>query len=75
MNINTPVNIEVKIEVNKKNVILKNKDKYIFVDIFNYIEFDLSISKGNLILMLNGSKANYNQSLNDGDIIEIYWEK
>ncbi|MBU3110349.1 cell division protein FtsA [Clostridium lacusfryxellense] len=69
------VKTEVKIEVNKKIVSLNNKDKYIFVDIFSYIEFDLSISKGNLILMLNGSKANYNQALNDGDIIEIYWEK
>ena len=66
---------EVKVEVNKKIITLQNKDKYIFVDIFNYVEFDLSISKGNLILMLNGSKASYYQPLNNGDVIEIYWEK
>ena len=65
---------QIMIEVNKKIITLKNKDKYIFVDIFNYVEFDLSISKGNLILMLNGSKASYYQPLNDGDIIQIYWE-
>ena len=45
------------------------------MDIFNYVEFDLSISKGNLILMLNGCKASYNQQLNNEDVIEIYWEK
>jgi cell division protein FtsA len=64
----------IVVEVNKKMVVLKNKDKYIFVDIFDYVEFDLSKSKGNLILMLNGSKASYYQSLNNGDIIQIYWE-
>ena len=66
---------EVKVEVNKKIITLKSKEKYIFVDIFSYIEFDLSVSKGNLILTLNGCKANYNQILNNGDVIEIYWEK
>jgi len=67
--------LELNVEVNKKIITLKNKEKYIYVDIFNYIEFDLSISKGNLILTLNGSKANYHQQLSDKDVIEIYWEK
>ena len=66
---------EVKVEVNKKTITLKNKDKYIFIDIFDYIEFDLSISKGNLVLTLNGIIASYHQQLNQGDVIEIYWEK
>ncbi|MGV8979808.1 cell division protein FtsA [Clostridium sp.] len=66
---------EVVVEVNNKIITLKNKEKYIFVDIFNYVEFDLSKSKGNLILMLNDSKASYYQPLNNGDIIKIYWEK
>jgi len=66
--------VKVMVEVNKKNVTLKNKDKYVFLDIFDYIEFDLSISKGNLMLMLNGSKASYYQPLNNGDVIQIYWE-
>ena len=66
--------VKVMVEVNNKNVTLKNKDKYVFLDIFDYIEFDLSISKGNLMLMLNGSKASYYQPLNNGDVIQIYWE-
>ena len=65
---------EVKIEVNKKSITLKDKEKYVFVDIFDYVEFDLSISKGNLILMINGSKASYYQQIKHGDVIEIYWE-
>ncbi|MBU3098314.1 MULTISPECIES: cell division protein FtsA [Clostridium] len=64
----------LNVKVNKNMIDLKGKDKYIFVDIFNYVDFDLTISKGNLILKLNGSKADYYQPLNNGDVIEIYWE-
>ncbi|MBX4265860.1 cell division protein FtsA [Clostridium estertheticum] len=64
----------LNVKVNKNMIGLKGKDKYIFVDIFNYVDFDLTISKGNLILKLNGSKAEYYQPLNNGDVIEIYWE-
>jgi len=71
---NSKSEVQIKVEVNKKIITLKNKDKYIFVDIFDYIEFDLSISKGNLILILNENKASYYQSLNNGDVIQIYWE-
>lgn len=69
------ISTEVKVEVNKKNITLLNKDKYVFLDIFDFIEFDLSKSKGTLILVLNGSKASYYEPLNNGDIIQIYWEK
>ncbi|WP_443662449.1 cell division protein FtsA [Clostridium sp.] len=64
----------LNVKVNKNMIILKGKDKYIFVDIFNYVDFDLTISKGNLILKLNGNKADYYQPLNNGDVIEIYCE-
>ena len=64
----------LNVKVNKNMIILKGKDKYIFVDVFDYVDFDLTISKGNLILKLNGSKADYYQPLNNGDVIEIYWE-
>lgn len=73
-NVNNKELSKCVVEVNKKIITLLNKDKYVFVDIFNYVEFDLSISKGNLILMLNGSKASYYQPLKSGDVIEIYWE-
>ena len=44
-----------------------------FVDIFDNIKFDLSISKGQLSLLLNGNKAGFYDKLKSGDYIEIKW--
>lgn len=60
--------------VNEEKVFLRNKDRYIFIDIFDYINFDLTRAKGNLVLMLNGDKAGYHDVLSTGDQIQIYWE-
>jgi cell division protein FtsA len=79
-------NIETKIEnidinehnyitVNGEKIILTEKKDYIFVDIFNYINFDLSAPKGNIILKLNGRTANFTDNIKYGDNIEVYWEK
>ncbi|WP_373844461.1 cell division protein FtsA [Clostridium sp.] len=65
---------EIVVTVNGKNIVLKGKKEYIFVDIFNYVEFDLSSSKGKLYLHLNGNNAGYYDKLSQGDIIEIGWE-
>ncbi|HCW05703.1 MAG TPA: cell division protein FtsA [Clostridium sp.] len=64
----------VTVKVNSEKVILKGKDKYIFVDIFNYIKFDRTSSKGMLVLELNGKQAGYYDELKDGDVIDIRWE-
>jgi len=66
--------IEFVVIVNNKSITLKNKEKYVFIDVFDYIDFDLSYPKGNLVLMLNGNKAGYYDNLKTGDIIDIYWE-
>ncbi len=65
---------EIVVTVNGKNIVLKGKKEYIFVDIFNYVEFDLSSSKGKLYLHLNGNNVGYYDKLSQGDIIEIGWE-
>lgn len=65
---------EMAVSVNGKNVILKGKNEYIFVDIFDYINFDLTVAKGTLVLKLNDNKAAYYDKLSKGDQIEIYWE-
>lgn len=65
---------QIEIIVNGEKVILKNKDNYIFIDVFDFINFDLTRSKGNLILMLNGNKAGYYDSLSKNDEVKIYWE-
>jgi len=60
--------------VNDKRLELKDKDKYVFIDLFNYIDFDLSKPQGNLVLLLNDDKAGYHDVLKDGDKIVIRWE-
>lgn len=73
---NNPKKIkEIQVYVNDKLVILSGKEKYIFVDVFNHIKFDLSIPKGNLMLTLNDKKAGYYDELKDEDIIKVFWEK
>lgn len=64
----------IMVTVNDKSIILKNKPKYIFVDIFNYVEFDLTKPCGSLILLLNDKKAGYYDSLSEGDCIRIFWD-
>lgn len=50
------------------------KDEFLFVDIFDYIDFDLSKLRGSLVLRLNGLDADYLRPLKDGDRLDIYWE-
>lgn len=66
-------NNEITVVANGKTLVLKGKDNYIFVDIFNHIEFDLSHPKGSLYLHLNGKDAGYYDKLSEGDVIEIGW--
>lgn len=73
-NIRKPGADEITIVANGKNVVLKGKKDYIFVDIFNHIEFDLTKVKGKLYLHLNGNDASYYDTLSEGDIIEVGWE-
>ncbi|MBO4376471.1 MAG: cell division protein FtsA, partial [Lachnospiraceae bacterium] len=61
--------------VNKNPVTLKGKQSYVFVDIFEYINFDTSSMKGEgLVTTLNGENAEYMAPLKDGDVIEVYWK-
>ncbi|HSH36627.1 cell division FtsA domain-containing protein [Schnuerera sp.] len=66
----------IKLTINEEEKTIEyNKDIFMFVDIFDYIDFDLSKPRGNLILKLNGEEAEYMASLKNGDEIEIYWSK
>ncbi len=66
---------KLQISYNGKPLIIDNKNKtLLFVDIFNYIDFDVSTLKGRLVLMLNGRPANYTDILQEGDDIVIRWE-
>ncbi|MBQ6442065.1 MAG: rod shape-determining protein [Lachnospiraceae bacterium] len=62
--------------VNGEEYRLDGKMDYVFVDIFNVIDFDLNESRGRAIVTtVNGENAQYTQKLNDGDKIEIYWKE
>lgn len=66
---------QIKVVVNDKPVVLQGKAEYVFVDIFTKVDFDLSVPKGNLVLILNDKKAGYYDKLKNGDIIKIFWDK
>lgn len=65
----------VSIVVNGEKIILTGKETYIFVDIFDKINFNLAEGKGRAIVTtLNGRDAQYTEALSEGDIAEIRWE-
>jgi sulfur carrier protein ThiS len=71
-----PVVAEMVVYINDKPITLKGKDKYIFVNIFDYYEFDLSESGGrSVITRLNGESAPYTAELKSGDKIELGWQE
>lgn len=63
----------ITVNINGKDFILEDKLEYIIVDIFNYIDFDLTVAKGTINLILNGEKASYTATIKEGDVIEVFW--
>ena len=54
---------------------MRGKKEYIIVDIFDYIDFDLTVPKGNINITLNGENAQYTAKLKDGDVIAVFWSE
>ena len=68
-------NIAIAVTVNFDRVILSGKPSYVFVDVFEFIDFDLNGSRGrHIITKINGRDAQFMEPLSKGDVIEIYWE-
>lgn len=68
-------NTRMTVIVNGMPVALTGKVDYVFVDVFSFIEFDLSKPAGrNIVTRLNGRNAEYMEPLKEGDVLEIYWE-
>lgn len=66
----------IEVIVNKETITMENKLDYIYVDVFDYIEFDLNDSRGRrIVTLLNGENAEYTATLKNGDVIDIYWEE
>lgn len=67
---------ELTIIVNKTPLVLKGKSSYVFVDVFDYIDFDLSKPQGNgIVTLLNGKPVEFLADIHDGDCIDIYWKE
>lgn len=66
----------IVVVANGRPVQMDKKDSYVFVDIFDYIDFDLSQSRGRgIVTKINGVDAQFTQDLRDGDKIDIYWKE
>lgn len=66
---------DITVRVNGNDVILSGKSSYVFVDVFGFIDFDLSSPKGKgVVTNLNGHPALYMESITEGDEIDIHWE-
>ncbi len=61
--------------VNDAPVVLSGKPDYVFVDVFDFIDFDLSKPQGKSVVTIhNGKPAQYMDPLNEGDRLEISWK-
>lgn len=66
----------ITITVNGMPTVLSGKSSYVFVDVFDYIDFNLTDSRGrNVVTKLNGRQAQYMENLKDADAVEVYWDE
>lgn len=71
-----PADDAVHVTVNGVQIHMSGKKEYVFVDVFQYIEFDLSRPQGSgIATRLNGRDAQYMEVIHSGDVIEIYWKR
>jgi cell division protein FtsA len=67
--------VEIPIKVNGKKMVLAGKRDYIFVDVYNLINFDPSEGNGRqLIIKINGEKCGYSDALHENDEVEVFWK-
>ncbi len=71
-----PEKTEVVVQINGQPVRLTGKSSYVFVDIFDFYEFDLKASAGRAVVTkLNGENAQFSAVLKDGDEITLGWQE
>ena len=66
----------VIVTVNGEKVVLSGKPDYIYVDVFDHIDFDLTRPQGKTVeTLINGRSAQYVEPLKTGDVLEIFWKE
>lgn len=64
------------VTVNGEPVVMTGKKEYIFVDVFNVIDFDIHASAGRpVVTKLNGERCGYTAALHENDVVDVYWEE
>ncbi|MCL2050134.1 MAG: pilus assembly protein PilM [Lachnospiraceae bacterium] len=75
LSVPNPDEKKMTISVNGDTLLLSGKAKYVFVDIFEFIDFDLNNSKGrHIVTRINNRDAQFMEPLSANDLVEIYWE-
>lgn len=70
-----PSESTITVTVNEEQITMSGKKEYVFVDVFEYIDFDLSKPQGSgIVTKLNGRDAQYMETIYDGATIDIYWK-
>lgn len=65
----------VTVQVNGASVTLSGKADYVYVDVFDRIDFDLKNPKGKMVeTLINGRKAQFTEPLKTGDVLDIFWK-
>ena len=66
----------IQVTFNGEPVSLTGKAEYVFVDIFDFVAFNLKNIPGKrIVTQLNGQNALYMNPLYNGDSIEVFWEE
>lgn len=66
--------VEILVTVNDTLIKLKNKEKYIFVDILDYYPFNTNVAGGTeLIMTINENRCDFTSEIRDGDVLKLYW--
>ncbi|MCR5626941.1 MAG: rod shape-determining protein [Lachnospiraceae bacterium] len=69
-----PGTTSITVTANGEKIRLTGRKEYIFVDIFDHIDFDRSTPKGSMVVIKrNGKGADYTEVLENGDNLEVYW--
>ena len=70
------ITTNIKITVNDTEVKMNGKREYIFVDIYNYYDFDPTEGEGRrLVTKINGTPCGFADPLHDKDVVELIWEE
>lgn len=66
--------ITITVTVNKTTVELKDKHRYILVDVLDFYPFDTKEAKGSkLVTKINEKIADFTHPIHNSDEIELYW--